>query len=128
MTVVLDATAIIAMVTRESALDAHVAKATRIMAPDLAVAETLNVRWKYRHADLTPPDLDSLLALFDRITIVPSRAYAAEADAFSIRFDHPAYDCLYAAVARRENARLLTGDRRFAKKLRSSNIDVVTFG
>lgn len=45
----------------------------------------------------------------------------------SIRLDHPDYDCIYAAIADREQARLLTADRRFAPKLPSSEIYVVTF-
>jgi len=127
VTIVLDATAIIAIVTRETKIDAHLALATRLVAPDLAVAEVLNVRHKYRRADLLAPDLDTILALFDRITLLESRGYAIDADRMSIELDHSVYDCLYAAVAERENARLITADQRLARKLAKRKIDVVTF-
>jgi len=127
LTIVLDATAIIAIVTRETKIDAHLALATRLVAPDLAVAEVLNVRHKYRRADLVAPDLDAILALFDRITLLESRSYAIDADRMSIELDHSVYDCLYAAVAERENARLITADQRLARKLTKRKIDVVTF-
>jgi len=127
LTIVVDATAIVAIVTRDSAIDAHVATATRILAPDLALAEVLNVRWKYRRAKLVAPALESILSFFDRITLVPSRAYASDADLLSVELDHPIYDCLYAAVAHRETGRLLTADQRFARKLIKRHIDVVLF-
>ncbi len=39
---------------------------------------------------------------------------------------HPIDDCLYAAVARREDGKLLTADRRFARKLKG-RLDVAVF-
>lgn len=128
MTIVVDATAIVAIVTRSSVVDAHIATATRLLVPDLALAEVLNVRWKYRRAKLVAPALDSILSFFDRITLVPSRAYAGDADILSMELHHPVYDCLYAAVAHRESGRLITADQKFARKLKRRQIDVVVFG
>jgi len=123
---VVDATAIIAILTHDTTIDQLLAKATDIIAPDFAVVEVLNVRWKYRRASLAAPGLEPILAFFDRITIVSSRAYAFEADELSAELDHPIYDCLYAAVARREDGKLLTADRRFARKL-EGRLDVAVF-
>jgi predicted nucleic acid-binding protein len=39
--------------------------------------------------------------------------------------NHPVHDCLYAVLAKREQARLVTADRRFAAKLAAESIDFV---
>ncbi len=127
MTVVLDATAIVAALALESEVDAYLASATRILAPDLALAEVLNVRWKYLRAKLVAPDLETILAFFDRISLAGSRELAVDADRLSVELDRPVYDCLYVALAERENARFVTADRRLARKLSKARIDVVTF-
>jgi predicted nucleic acid-binding protein len=127
LTVVLDATAIVAALALESEVDAYLASATRILAPDLALAEVLNVRWKYLRAKLVAPDLETILAFFDRISLAGSRELAVDADRLSVELDRPVYDCLYVALAERENARFVTADRRLARKLSKARIDVVTF-
>ena len=127
MTIVVDATAIVAIVTRDSAIDAYLETATRVVAPDLAIAEVLNVRWKYRRAGLVAPALETITGFFERINVVSSLPYAVDTDELSKQLDHPAYDCLYATIARREGGRLITADRRFARKLGEYDIDVVVF-
>lgn len=127
MTIVLDATAIVAIVTSDSAVDAHLKTATRILAPDLAIVEVLNVRWRYRRAGLVAPALETIVGFFERISVVASLPYAIESDALSHEVDHPAYDCLYATIARRERGRLITADRRFGKKLERYDVDVAVF-
>jgi predicted nucleic acid-binding protein len=99
--------------------------ATDILAPDLIVAEMLNARWKILRSGAAAPSLDTVLGFFDRIRLVASIAYAADAARFAQLLDHPVYDCLYAVVAKREGARLITADRRFAAKLKAEAIDVV---
>ena len=44
--------------------------------------------------------------------IEPDRHPQAEALALASHLDHPVYDCLYLALARREAALLLTADQR----------------
>ncbi len=44
--------------------------------------------------------------------VVADRHLHAEALALACHFDHPAHDCLYLALARREAASLITADRR----------------
>lgn len=102
------------------------ADAADVLAPDLIVAEMLNARWKILRSGAAAPSLENVLGFFDRIRLVGSLAYAAEAAMFAQLLDHPVYDCLYAAVAKREGARLITADRRFAGKLKAEAIDVVT--
>lgn len=127
MTFVLDATAIVAIITRASAVDAQLGLATRLLAPDLALAEVLNVRWKYQRARMVAPDLEAALAVFDRISLVSTRELAIDADRLTIELDHPVYDCLYVALARRENARFITADRRLGRKAAKAGVDVVAF-
>src|SRR5450631_3582282 len=93
------------------------AAATSVVAPELIVAELLNARWKVVRSGASAPSLDSVLGLFDRVHLVTSLPYAVDAAALAQRLDHPVYDCLYAVLAKRENAQLVTADRRFAAKL-----------
>ncbi|MCT4364708.1 MAG: type II toxin-antitoxin system VapC family toxin [Synechococcaceae cyanobacterium MAG-AL1] len=44
--------------------------------------------------------------------IEPDRHLQVEALALACHLNHPVYDCLYLALARREAATLLTADRR----------------
>ncbi len=44
--------------------------------------------------------------------IEPDRHLQVEALAMACHLNHPVYDCLYLALARREAATLLTADRR----------------
>ena len=44
--------------------------------------------------------------------IEPDRHLQVEALALACHLDHPVYDCLYLALARREAAALLTADQR----------------
>jgi len=126
--VVLDATAIIALLDRTTAVDDYVRAAHRVIAPDLAVAEVLNVRWKLWRAKLEAPALEDVFAVFDRISLVASLTLAGQAVDLAERLDHPVYDCLYAAAALHEGAQLVTADRHLARKLKSStSIDVRTF-
>ena len=128
MIVVLDATAIIALLDRSTAVDEYVRVARRVMAPDLAVCEVLNVRWKLTRAKLAAPSLEDVLAVFERISLIATISLSQHAADLAERLGHPVYDCLYAAAALREGAQLVTADRRLARKLASStSIDVRTF-
>ena len=67
-----------------------------------------------RAEQLASLDPQQLLAdasdLVDRVE--PDRHLQAEALALACHLDHPVYDCLYLALARREAATLITADRR----------------
>jgi len=45
----------------------------------------------------------------------PDRSLQAEALALAIRLNHPVYDCLYLALARREAATLVSCDQRLLR-------------
>ncbi len=122
---VLDATAMLAVLDGRGRIDEHLVTAELLLAPDLVVSETLNVCWKLTRAGRPAPATDVVLAQCRRIAIVPAAELAAEAMILATTLDHSVYDCLYAALAKREGARLITADRRFAAKL--VGFDVAVF-
>ena len=116
MNLVVDASAAFIALTDEHG-DAMFASADGLYAPDLLIPELLNIRWKVARAGGPAPPLATTLDFISRVTIVPSATYATDADALAREIDHPIYDCLYAAVARRADATLVTADARFARKI-----------
>jgi predicted nucleic acid-binding protein len=92
----------------------------RLIAPELIVAEVVNVIWKrlnggaidrLQAADV-PRELPQLFA-----ELCPLAPLAERALAVAEELRHPAYDCFYLALAEAKEARLVTADRRFAQRL-----------
>lgn len=91
---------------------------TDLVAPDLICAEVGNALWRYlRRGDINADEAAAILAMlpanFGRL--VPSAELVAEALRIAGAVDHPIYDCLYLALARREQAQLVTLDRSLAE-------------
>lgn len=120
MIAVLDASAAVGVVLLQPTarfLIQPLESATLVLTPDLFVSEVCNALWKYRKAELltreeTDLALSRALALPDRFE--PALACWQEAFAIAERHQHPFYDALYLVLARRNNALLLTLDRRLA--------------
>ncbi|RAI57284.1 type II toxin-antitoxin system VapC family toxin [Roseicella frigidaeris] len=120
MTLVIDASVLAAV-----ALDERLAVAARpalltadAVAPDLILAEFANVLWKaVRQGRLPRPEALAVFrdatALLDRI--VPLVSLQDRALDLACRRDHPAYDCVYVALAQCEGAPLVTADARLAR-------------
>ncbi len=89
-----------------------------LVAPDLVLAEAANVLWKVARRGADPAamrdGLRRLPALFDRL--LPLRGLEAAALELALAHGHPAYDCFYLALARREGAPLVTADARLAAR------------
>jgi predicted nucleic acid-binding protein len=51
------------------------------------------------------------------IELVPMRLLLAESLKLGLELDHPAYDCLYLALALARDCRFVTADGRLVKKL-----------
>jgi predicted nucleic acid-binding protein len=92
----------------------------RLVAPELIVAEVVNVVWKrlmahavdrLQAADV-PRELPRLFA-----ELCPLATLAERALAIAEELRHPACDCFYLALAEAKEARLVTADRRFAQRL-----------
>jgi len=115
---VLDASAALRLITNAPGVEPWVqqlAEAPLVLAPELMLTEVANAIWKLQRAGqlkLIEPHalLADALELVDQIE--PDRHLQVEALALACHLDHPVYDCLYLALARREAAVLLTADRR----------------
>ena len=49
--------------------------------------------------------------------LLPTRSLLLVATSIAIELDHPAYDCLYIALAAANDCRFVTADERFLRKL-----------
>ncbi|CAK6696115.1 hypothetical protein OGCDGJMD_01975 [Cyanobium usitatum str. Tous] len=120
-TCVLDASAAIRVIIGDPVASQwrdQLKKAPLVLAPELMLSEVANTLWKLqRGGNLNGLDPQTLLAdardLVDQIE--PNRHLQVEALALACHLDHPVYDCLYLALARREAAQLLTADQRLEK-------------
>jgi predicted nucleic acid-binding protein len=118
---VLDASAVLRLITHDpiaSGWVEQVGQAPLVLAPELMLTEVANALWKLqRGAGLAGMDPQQLLAdaadLVDQIE--PDRHLQVEALALACHLNHPVYDCLYLALARREAAFLLTADQRLQR-------------
>ena len=89
---------------------------SRLSAPDLIDAECANVLWVKRvRGELSEAEALDRIARLLRAPVdrVPCREVAVAALKLSIDLGHPAYDCLYLALAIRNSVPLVTADKRF---------------
>lgn len=118
---VLDASAVVRLICHDPAAAGwagQISQASMVLAPELMLTEVANALWKLRRSgSLEGVDPQALLAdardLVDQFE--PDRALQVEALALACHLDHPVYDCLYLALARREAALLLTADQRLQR-------------
>jgi predicted nucleic acid-binding protein len=93
----------------------------RIIAPELLLAECANVLWKkVRRRELSKQEaiLAARLLQSADIEIVSTRSLLESATSIAIELDHPAYDCVYIALAAVSDCRFVTADGRLLRKLR----------
>ena len=115
---VLDASAVVRIIEgspQTAAFQQAVLDAELVLAPELMLTEVSNALWRLQRAgQLQVEGLQQCLsrgaALVDHIE--PDRHLQVEALALACHLDHPVYDCLYLALARREAAVLLTADEK----------------
>jgi len=128
--VVLDASAAIETVfgrKQSSRLGNILAEADVVLAPDLLVPEVVNTIWKYHQSEGLPLDecdrgLKTALGLVD--ALVPSMEVHGEAFLLARTARRPAYDMFYLALARREDAVLLTTDSALRKEAERQGVRV----
>jgi predicted nucleic acid-binding protein len=85
------------------------------IAPSLVVFEIVQVVWKLARAQQLPwPQAEEIASEVARHfqRLFDGEALAGEALALARSLGHSAYDCFYLALARREDAILVTADRR----------------
>ena len=92
-----------------------VLKADLVLAPELMLTEVANALWRLQRAGQLEVDglQRRLIRAVELVDVIePDRHLQAEALALACHLDHPVYDCLYLALARREAAVLVTADQR----------------
>ena len=122
MKFVLDASAALEVALnrkRAAKLSAHLDEADEVLAPELFVPEVVNAIWKAHRFDnlnLSACDgaLEVLLEFVD--TLVSCKELYREAFLLSRTSRRPAYDMFYLALAKREDAALLTLDNSLRKE------------
>jgi predicted nucleic acid-binding protein len=86
-----------------------------VVSPDLFISETANVFWKYHRfenfpIELCEKSLERAIQIVDEFC--PTHALYLEALSLSFQSEHPVYDSMYLVLARRNNATLLTRDKK----------------
>lgn len=79
------------------------------------LTEVANTLWRLQRAGQLPTDglQQRLSRATEQVDVIePDRHLQVEALALACHLDHPVYDCLYLALARREASALLTADQR----------------
>ncbi|MEB3327034.1 MAG: type II toxin-antitoxin system VapC family toxin [Synechococcus sp.] len=115
---VLDASAVVRIIEGAEPSDSFqeaLLNADLVLAPELMLTEVANaLRRLQRAGQLSAEGLQQRLSRAAELVdvIEPDRHLQVEALALACHLDHPVYDCLYLALARREAAALLTADRR----------------
>lgn len=131
MKVVLDSTCAVEIALNKQdgdRLKALLDESEQVLAPDLLIPEFLNALWKYHQFNqlslsVCDQALDLLPALVE--TFVPSAEIYREAFALTrAQKSRAAYDMFYLALARREDAVLLTLDSTLKKEARRAGIRV----
>ena len=95
-----------------------------LIAPDFVIVEVTNVLLKTirDRADRVQRALDGLEFLPRWFAhLEPSIWLRHRAMTYAMEIDHSAYDCFYLALAVRENARMVTTDETFIRKVEASN-------
>jgi predicted nucleic acid-binding protein len=93
----------------------------KLIAPELLVAECANILWKKVQRDeLLKQEalLAARLLQGAEIELLPMRSLFETATRMSIEINHPAYDCVYLALANNSKCQFVTADERFLRKLR----------
>lgn len=91
------------------------------LAPDLVLIELLNAGWKsQRVGAITTEQFEAMATLTPQLLgeIVPSESLTKAAMRWCQRLDHPAYECLYLALAENRQAPLITADQRLLQRLK----------
>jgi|SRR6516164_2297490 predicted nucleic acid-binding protein len=132
MTVVVDVSAAIEMLLKKEKkdlFDATYRSASWVIAPDLYVSELSNALWKYHKASILSHEecvqhVEDGIALVD--DLFEGKELWKEALSESIKNSHPVYDMYYLILARRNDATVITNDRKLADLCRSAKIEVVS--
>jgi predicted nucleic acid-binding protein len=117
VTLVVDASVALKWVLAEPGQDAADALLDEdLIAPSLWLLEAANALWRRNlRGELSAGEAEERLSeLFNApVTSIPIEDDLSMAAALARRLGHPVYDCLYLALAVREQTQVVTADRRF---------------
>jgi len=91
----------------------------RLAAPDLLVPECANILWKKaRKGEIAPDEARLAAGLLARacIDLMPMGDLFERALGLALALDHPAYDCIYIALAAEMDCGFVTADDVLARK------------
>lgn len=91
-----------------------------LVVPDLLFPEVANILWKKQargEMNVMTAEAAARWLLQVPLQVHDSAACMKQALALSIRLGHPAYDCVYLALARMAECPMVTADRRFFERL-----------
>ncbi|MBJ7378530.1 type II toxin-antitoxin system VapC family toxin [Sphingobium sp.] len=112
------------VVTEEGTADAvSLLSAGQLAAPDLLMAECADILWqKVARSELDPDEAVLAARLLQQadIELYPMRSLLEPAAQIAIDLNHPAYDCIYLALAMTNGWRLVTTDARLISKAREA--------
>ena len=125
--IVIDASVVIKWVVEENGTPDALAllQAGGLAAPDLLMVECANILWKkVRRGELLPDEAVMTARLIQGadIELFPTRHLLEIATSLAIELDHPAYDCLYLALALDNAWRFATADDRLQRKLGQTSV------
>jgi predicted nucleic acid-binding protein len=95
----------------------------KLIAPDLLMAECATILWKKVQRNELPKEealLAARLLQAAEIELLPTRSSMEAATRIAIELDHPAYDCVYLALAIDNGCKFVTADERLLRKLKQA--------
>jgi predicted nucleic acid-binding protein len=98
-------------------------KRAKLSAPDFLLAECANALWKkVRKNEFTRGEALVAARLLEssEVELVSTRALVQAATRIAIELNHPAYDCLYLALALAHHTDFATADDRFVRIVRQA--------
>jgi predicted nucleic acid-binding protein len=122
-TIVIDASIAVKWVVEEPGTTEALTlrRCSTTLAPGILVAECANILWKKVHRnELSVHEalLAARLLEASEIELLSSRSLLEPATRMAVELNHPAYDCLYLALAASRGCRFVTADERFVRKVR----------
>jgi len=122
MTWVIDASIAVKWVVDEDGTPQALAlrRLERLIAPDLLIAECANILWKkVQRGELTKEQATLAAGLLEgsEVELPPTRPLLEAATRMAIELDHPAYDCVYLALAAANTCAFITADERLVRKI-----------
>jgi predicted nucleic acid-binding protein len=119
---VIDASIAIKWVVQEEGTEDALALRTRaeLIAPDLIIAECANILWKkVQRGELSQTEalIAGRLLQKANVEILTTRNLLEAATRLAIELGHPAYDCIYLALAIQSDCRFGTADKAFVRKM-----------